>query len=370
MATTDFAALTTLQKKVWSVSVFRAGRDDSFFLGTKGFLSKGLQDSGAPIHYVNELTETQRGSKAVLPLVKDMTGDGVVGDNELENNEEALSADSIEIQVDQHRAGVRNAGRMSEQKTVLRFRAQAKDKLAYWMSNITDEMMFLVASGVAFTSTLGGTTRSGSQLPSIAFAADVVAPSANRIIYAGSATSTATLTTSDKMSWNLLVKTKALAVRRRVKPIKIKGKAHYCVVMSPEQARDLALDSDYKAIVSQASARGEKNELFTGMFAMVHGLMLYEHNKVYTTRDASSGSKWGATGTVDGAQALLLGAQAVGYARIGSARWDESDNTDYGNREGVSYSNMIGIRKAVFESIYDSDSSQDFSIISIYTAAA
>lgn len=372
MSQTDFGALTPIQKKVYSAKVIKAGREQSFFMGQNGFMSSGLDDASKPIHYVNELTETERGDKCVMPLVLDLEKDGVVDDNDLEGNEEQMVADYLEIKVSQLRHGVKNRGKMSEQKTVLRFRALAKDKLSFWLGDKVDEVLFLVGSGVALTSLTNGASRdSASQLPTVAFAGDIAAPTSNRKLFGGTATSTATLTTSDTMKWTLLVKAKALAIRRRVKPIKSMGKDTYVVVMSPEQARDLKNDSDYKTIASQAEKRGSDNPLFTGAFVMVNGLYLYEHNKVYNTLGLTSGvDKWGAGANVDGAQALLLGAQALGYARIGSPEWGESDNTDYGNKQGISYGLMLGAIKAKFKSRADSNTSQDFSIISIYTAAA
>lgn len=374
---TDFSALTPLQKKLWSAKVLQAGRDQSFFMGQNGFMSEGLSDSTKPIHYVNELTETERGARCVMPLVLDLQGDGVVDDNDLEGQEEALIADYLEIKVSQLRHGVKSRGKMSEQKTVIRFRATAKDKLAFWKSEKVDEILFLMASGVAYTKKLDGSTRSASsEFSTLAFAADVSAPSSGRAIYGGTATSTATLTTADKMTWTLLVKAKAAAVRKKLKPIKISGTNSYVVTMSPEQARDLKNDNDYKTIVAQASKRGADNELFKGSFAMVDGLYLYEHNKVYTTLGATSGSaKWGSGSTVDGAQALLMGAQALGWARIGEPEWEESDNTDYKNKQGIGYGMMVGAIKSKFKSLTDLDASslptsQDFSILSIYTAAA
>lgn len=372
MSQTDFGALSALEKKVYSAKVIKAGREQSFFMGQNGFMSSGLDDASKPIHYVNELTETERGAKCVMPLVLDLSGDGVVDDNDLENNEESMIADYLEVKVSQLRHGVKNRGKMSEQKTVLRFRALAKDKLAFWLGDKVDEILFLVASGVALTSLTNGASRSGtSQLPSVAFAGDISAPTTNRKLFGGTATSTATLTTSDTMKWVLLVKAKALAIRRRLKPIKVNGKNTYVVVMSPEQARDLKGDSDYKTIAAQAEKRGSDNPLFTGAFIMVDGLYLYEHNKVYNTLGLTSGTdKWGSGSNVDGAQALLMGAQAIGYARIGSPEWGESDNTDYQNKQGIGYGIMLGAIKSKFKSRADSDTTQDFSLISIYTAAA
>lgn len=374
---TDFAALTPLQKKLYSAKVWQAGRDQSFFMSENGFMSGGLSDSTKPIHYVNELTETERGARCVMPLVLDLVGDGVVDDNDLEGNEEALISDYLEIKVSQLRHGIKSRGKMSEQKTVIRFRATAKDKLAFWKAEKVDEILFLMASGVAYTKKLNGSTRSvTSEFPTLAFAGDVAAPSSGRVLYAGTATSTASLTTADKMTWTLLVKAHTMAIRKKLKPIKVSGTMSYVVVMSAEQARDLKNDNDYKTIVAQGSKRGPDNELFKGSFAMVDGLYLYQHNKVYTTLGATSGTaKWGSGSTIDGAQALLMGAQALGWARIGEPEWEESDNTDYKNKTGVSYGMMVGAIKAKFKSLEDLDSngdptSQDFSLISIYTAAA
>jgi N4-gp56 family major capsid protein len=377
MTQTDFGALTPLQKKVWLARVINAGRDDSFFFGKggAGLVGKGVEDATKPIHLITELTETERGSKVVIPLVQDLVNDGVVGDNKLEDNEEELVADEQEIEIDQLRHAVKRKGKMSEQRTTLRFRKQAKDKLSFWKYDTLDELMFLTASGVSYSKRTDGSDRAAtSQLNSLRFAGDITTPSTNRVIYAGTATSTATLTTSDKMNWNLIVQACALAKRKHVKPVRIGGKSHYIIVMSPEQARDLKVDSDYKSILSQAGSRGGKNELFTGAFAHIDGVYLYEHNKTYNTLGLAASSKWGASGTVDGAQALLLGAQALGFAELdGGSDWSESDNTDYGNKIGIAYSCIIGMLKTKYKSIYENDTSnpsEDFSIISIYTAAA
>lgn len=373
---TDFAALSPLQKKLYSAKVIQAGRDQSFWMGQNGFMSEGLADSTKPIHLINELTETERGAKVLMPLVLDLQNDGIVDDNDLEGNEESLIADYQELNISMLRNAVKRKGKMSEQKTVIRFRAQAKDKLAFWKAEKTDEILFLVASGVAFTKTLKGADRSvTSQFSTLSFAADVSAPSSGRVLYAGAATSTGTLTANDKMSYTLIVKAKAQAVYKKLKPIKINGTSSYVLVMHPFQSRDLKNDNDYKTAVIQASNRGSKNEFFTGAFVNIDGIYLYEHNKVYNTLDATSGTqKWGAGLNIDGAQALFMGAQALGWASIGENEWGESDNTDYGNRVGISYGMMVGAVKAKFKSLEDKSAgiptSQDFSLISIYTAAA
>lgn len=369
MAATDFGGLTAARKTVWAMEVWKAGRDTSFWF-SNGFIPKASSSMNSVVQKVTSLTKTERGLECVMQLVQDLQEDGVVGDNELTGNEEALVNDAQTIRIDQFRHGTKSKGEMAEQATVLRFRQQSKDKLGFWVADKTDELMFLTAAGRAYTLKTDGSTRTGSQLPSLSFAADVAAASTNRILYAGSATSEATLTTSDKMTWATIVRAKAFAARKRIKPIRDGGKNYYCIIMSSEQSRDIVLDPTYQTIVSRAAEKGSKNPLFMGALAVVQGVVLYDHNKVFNTFGLSSGSKWGSGGTVDGAQAQLLGAGSLGYAQLENPFWREAEITDYGNRPGIGVGRKIGMLKPQFKSIYDSNAREDFGTIAIKTAAA
>lgn len=373
MTVTDFGALSAARKIVWAAELWKNGRDQSFFFAN-GFIGKNDNDMNSVIQRVTKLTETERGYECVMQLVLDMQGDGVVGDNELEGNEEALQNDSQTIRIDQLRHGNKSKGEMSEQATVIRFRMQSKDKLTFWLADKLDELMFLTISGRAFTLTYNGATRTNSQLPELTFAADVVAPSSNRVMYAGSATSEATLTTSNTMNWATVVTAGAAAETRRLRPIRDGGRNSYILLMHTRQARDLKLDPTYQTIVRSAEKRSSKNPLFTGAMSQIDNMVIHHHNKVFNTSGMASGSKWGAGGTVDGAQAMLLGAQAGAIATIGSMFWREAVLTDYGNRPGIGVGRKIGMLKPQFQSIYDlvsnAPSRQDFGCIAVKTAAA
>ena len=369
MAVTDFGALSDARKRVWAAEIWQAGRDQSFWM-SQGFLGKSDTDMNRPIQRVSKLSETERGLECVMQLVQDMQGDGVVGDNELDGNEEAMVNDAQTIRIDQLRSGVKSKGQMSEQATVIRFRTTGKEKLSFWLADKLDEMIFLTASGRAFTLKLNGSTRVGSQLPSLSFAADVAAATTNRIIHAGSATSEATLTTSDKMSWTVIVNARTKASRKKLRPIREGGKEYFAMVLSSEQRRDLVLDPTYQTIVRSAEKVGAGNPLFTGAMTVVDGVILHAHNKVFNTFGLASSSKWGSAGTVDGAQALMFGAQALGLAIMGNMFFGESDKTDYNNRPGIGIGRKIGMLKPQFNSLPDSGAREDFGIISVKTAAA
>jgi len=367
MADTDFGALSTSQKRVYSAEVWKNAVDASFwFVG--GFVGKS---ESSIITLVTELTKTERGDKCLMPLVQELAGDGVAGDNDRDGNEEQLVNEDLEIKIDLLWNGVKNKGKMSEQRTVIRFRTTAREKLSTWLTQKMDELGFLTMAGRAYTLKLNGATRAAdSQLSGLAFAADVSAPSTNRKLFAGSATSTATLTASDKMTWDLVVKARSMAQRKRLKPARINGKEYYGLVMSTEQGRDLRQSSDYKTIVAQAETRGSDNPLFKAAFAVVDGVMLFAHNKTPTTIGAASGSKYGAAGTVEGAQGLLVGGQSLAMAKVGNMEWTESKNDDHGNKKSAGIETMFGVRKPVFQSEPDGNTTEDFGVISVYTAAA
>jgi N4-gp56 family major capsid protein len=363
---TDFGALSLAHKKLWAAEIWEAGRDASFW-NANGFMGDG---AGSVIQRITDLTQTERGNECIMQLVADLTGDGVVGDNRLEDNEESMFNAAISLQIDQLRHGVRSKGAMSEQATIIRFRSQGKEKLGFWFGDKVDELMFLTATGRAYTLRLDGSTRGTSQLPSLAFASDVAAASTNRIRHAGTATSEATLIASDTMTWSYIVGARAAAQRKRMKPIRSGGREYFAIVMSPEQGRDLRRSSDYMTNVGRAAERGSNNPLFKGAFAIVDGVVLYEHNKVFNTFGLTSSNKWGASGTIDGAHALMLGAQALGFAQLYDTKYMESDNTDYGNRPGIAVGRMIGMLKPQWPSPVDGNTTEDFGIMSLKTAAA
>lgn len=364
---TDFGALTIAQKKVWSSKLWMQFRNESFW-HSNGFVGTNCN---TPIHRVDDLTTTTRGLECVMQLVNDLEGDGVAGDNDLTGNEEQMVNDAQVISIDLLANAVKSKGQMSEQATVIRFREQAKDKLAFWLPDKIDELMFLTSAGRAYTLTTTLATRGASQLPQLSFAADVVAPSANRIVYAGTATTEATLTAAaaDRMSWSMCVRAKTFARRQGIRPIRQGGKEYYAMVMSPEQRRDLLLDGTYQTIVSRAAERGATNPLFKNALAVVDGLILYEHRRVINTTGLGASAKWGAGGAVEGAQATLMGAGALGFTTLGGGEWLEGDVNDYGRKPSVGYQQKFGILKPQYRPTKTA-AREDYGVIAVRTAAS
>ena len=383
MALTNFGTLSGDQLQTWSRDFWKVARNQSFinqFAGT---------GSNAMVQRVTELTKNNKGTKANITLLADMTGDGITGDYTLEGNEEALRAYDISIELDQLRFANRIAGRMTDQKTVVNFREQSRDALAYAMADRCDQLAFLTLSGVAYTSKNNGALRTvvggavnGQELVDLEFASDISAPTGDRHrrwdatsgLVAGDTTA---VIPADKISYSTIVNLKAYAKDNYIRGIRGAGNQEtFHMFVTPQQMASLKLDSDFLANVRNAGVRGSANGLFSGTSSlMVDGVMIHEFRHVFNTSGATTGTsgnagaagyKWGADADVVGGRALFCGAQALALADIGLPEMVE-DTFDYGNQSGISVGKIFGMRKPKYNSDI-SGSVQDFGVIALDTA--
>ncbi|UXC19149.1 N4-gp56 family major capsid protein [Comamonas squillarum] len=359
---TNFAGLTPVQKLVWSRDVWRAARDQMFlkrFMGTT---------QGSMVQVIKELTKTEKGEQAIFQLVADLVEDGVIGDNEREGNEEAMQSHSQIISLDLMTHGVRNKGKLSDQKTVINFRETGRDNLAYWLADRCDQLAFLTMSGISYAYKPNGALRVGSPFPSLSFAADVRAPSAKRsLMYDGTslqASNTAAITPAFLPSYKMIVDLIAYAKEHYVRPLTDGGKQYFVLLVAPGTLAALKKDPDYqRAVVAVATKAGTDSPWFSGATVTVDGAVIHEHNKVYNTKGAAAGSKWGADGNVNGTRTLLCGAQAMAMCDLGAPDWVEK-LFQYDSQQGINVDKMIGFLKPQFHSIYD-DSVEDFGIVAV-----
>lgn len=366
MALTNFAALTNEQKTIWARDMWKQARDYSF---VGKFLGSG---PNAVIQRITELRKSEKGTRAVITLVHDLVEDGVAGDTTLEGREEALTQSDQVIRIDQLRHANRIQGRMADQKSVVNFRQESRDVLAYWLADRIDQLAFLTLSGVTFDKKTNGADRV-SDLVNLEFAADVSAATSNRYYnWDSSANSliagnTATVEGGDTPSYKMLVAMKARAKTQFIRGIKGSGGQEiYHVFMHPEGMRALMQDSDFLQNMRYAGARGESNPLFSGYAnsVMCNGMMIHEYRHVYNT--SGNATKWGAGTNVEGQAVLMLGAQALAMADIGDATWEE-EMFDYKNSVGISTGKIFGFLKPKFKSVY-TGTVEDFGAVRINTA--
>ena len=380
MANTNFAALTSEELTIWSRDFWRVARNMSFI---NQFAGSG---PNAMVQRISELTQSEKGARAVITLLADMTGDGIVGDNTLEGNEEALRAYDIVVQLDQLRFANRLAGRLADQKSVVNFREHSRDALAYAMADRIDQLGFLTMSGISYAlknnGALRGVLNTGQNLSDLAFSGDVTAPTTNRHrrwdatngLVVGDVTA---VVAADTVKYSTIVALKAYAKDNYIRGIRAAGNEEvFHLFITPQVMADLKLDSDFLANVRNAGVRGPNNELFSGSSSlMVDGVMVHEFRHVFSTSGATTGTssnagsngyKWGADADIDGSACLFVGAQALAMADIGLPDIVE-DVFDYGNQNGISIGKIFGFKKPKYNSDHNG-AVEDFGIVRLDVA--
>lgn len=360
MALTNFAALTQEQLTLWQRDVWRQARNHSY-------LTRFMGDGpNSMIQRITQLKKDKKGARAVITLLAELAGDGVTGDRQLEGNEEAMQTFDQVIRIDQLRHGTRHLGRMADQKSVVEFRRNAKDVLAYWQADRHDQIAFLTLSGVPYNVHNNGAPRIGSDLVNLEYAADVQTLSPyRRLRWNGTSkslvsnASTTDVTATDTPTWDMFVQLKAYAKTHKIRGVNDSGEETYHVFLSPLAMAKLKQDEKYLLNLRHAQEKGNKNPLFTGNSVKIDNLYIHEYEHVFNTSGASGAvlvpkggplhSKWGSSGDVDGCQILFCGAQALGFADIGDPYWDE-EGYDYSNSQGIAVGKISGFLNPRFMS--------------------
>ncbi len=373
MSFTNFATLTNEQKTTWSKQLWRQARNQSFigkFLGT---------DANSMIQHITELKKSEKGARAVITLLTDLEGDGVAGDRTLEGNEEAMKSFDQVIGLDQLRHANRHEGRMADQKSVVEFRSNSRDALAYWLSDRIDQLAFLTLAGMSYANKTAGGLRTGSDLTALEFAKDVTAPTTKRLFTWDKASMSlkdptqktnlsAGFLAADTPCWELFVQLKAYAKDNYIRGLREDGgEETFHAFLSPQAMAKLKLDPTYLLNLRHAQPRGKENPLFTGSTVKIDDIYIHEFRHVPNTRNAVSGGKWGNTGTVDGCRMLFCGAQALGMADIGNPEWVEK-GFDYENQQGISTGKILGFLKPKFYTQYSGSTVEDFGVIAVDVA--
>lgn len=310
--------------------------------------------------------ENEPGDRISFDLCVQMRNKPTYGDNKVEGKEESLKFYTDEVIIDQVRHAVSAGGKMSRKRSAHDMRTVAKGRLSDYFARLVDELFFIYLSGARginedFIEDTSFTGFAGNTLQ---------APDSDHILYGGTAVSKASLTTSDKMTRNVIERAvnKALMMQARnpqtanMVPVSNGSEDQYVMVMSPDQEYDLRTSDTGGWLEIQkaaAAAEGRNNPIFVGGLGMVNNTILHKHRSVIRFSDYGSGTN------LPAARALFMGRQAgvVAYGTSGGLRYSWEETTkDYGNESAVASGFMGGIKKTRFNN-------RDFGVISIDTYA-
>jgi N4-gp56 family major capsid protein len=372
MALTNFGLLTNEQKTIWSMDLWKNARNQSFI---NKFLGSG---TNSMIQHITSLKTSEKGARAVITLLADLQGDGVAGDRTLVGNEEGMQTFEQVIRIDQLRHANRHEGKMADQKSIVGFRDNSKNVLSYWLADRIDQMAFQTLAGIGFQFKPNGTTRVGSDLQYLEFAADVTAPSTRRMTrwdatagvlktsLTGNNTS-ADVTAADFPGWKMFVQLKAYCKDRYIRGTGGDGgQETFHAFLTPQAMAKLKQDPDYNANLRYSQNSGTNDKLFSGDTVKIDGIYLHEFRHVPNTSGLAAG-KYGAGGAIHGCQVLFCGAQALGMADLGAPEWNEED-FDFGNSQAIAIGKILGFLKPKFGNIYEGNAVEDFGVVSCYVA--
>ncbi|MDF3073457.1 MAG: Bcep22 gp55 [Alphaproteobacteria bacterium] len=361
MSGTVFGTSDVKTQKKWSTNLAIDHARKSYFEG------RFIGDSDNHIIQKKNDLESDAGDRVSFDLCVQLRGKPTYGDAKLKGKTEGIKFFTDEVVIDQVRHGIDLGGKMSRKRIVHDVRKIGKGRLSDYFAKLVDEFFFIYLSGAR------GINEDFIEDTSFAgFAGNALqAPDADHILYAGPATSKATLTAADKMT-RLVVeraqnKGKMMQARNpetaNMVPVSNGAEDQYVLLMSEDQAFDLRTADTAGWVDFQkaaAASEGRNNPIFKGQLGLLGNTVLHAHRSVIRFSD------YGASSNVNAARALFLGRQAgvVAYGNSGGGMrytWEEEVD-DFGNNPQIASGFIAGIKKARFNN-------KDFGVISIDTAA-
>ncbi len=332
---TGTATGAALTPKQWSAVLHREVQNKSFFTrnGLKAVDKSdrfGLDEDnvGAPIILKTEL-EKNRGDNVTTGLVKNLTGTGKYGVQTLQGYEEAQAYYNFNTPIELIRHGTGVQGFVLEQRHPFRMTIDelSRGLLTNWMAKWLDDDIFS-----AFYSGYSSHLISGS----VGGASTVTHPSGN-LLYAGAATSTATLNEDCVLNADMLERLNVWAEVNNINPIKVDGRDYFALLVHPYQWKTLR-QSDLREDLRMAGERGNENPIFSGADLVYSNIIVFKTNKVAAV---------GSTGEdANRRKAILMGAHAMAEC-IGRRPWFEvRDDTDFGLIKAVAINSIVGHRRA------------------------
>jgi|WetSurMetagenome_2_1015567.scaffolds.fasta_scaffold40789_2 N4-gp56 family major capsid protein len=345
-----------LNVEEWADTEFEYVRESplSILMGT---------DESSVIQIKEDLTK-EAGDQITFGLVNRLTGTGVVDDNMLEGNEEALGNRGCKVTVHQLRHGV-VVGAFEKIKTKIDLLNAARTMLKIWNK---EQLRNLFLARLLSPCTDGLTTyAAATEVQKDAWCAANNPDTGNERILFGAAKSnysgdhSADLAkidgTADDAHQSIirLLKRLAQSASPHIRPVLVPGSKEsvggerFYALMGSLPYRDL--QANFETVLSNADVRGEKNLIFTGDRMKIGNVICLEVPEMDNT-PANGGcllENVGDSATTEVEPIFLVGAQALllAWAAHMSVK---TDDWDYQNRRGVAVAEIRECRKATYNS--------------------
>ena len=328
------------------------------------------EDDESAFQMVTEASKAA-GDQITCGLAVNLTGDGVLGSDPLEGNEESIATydDALILNELKHAVRVGARSTITQQRVPYDLRQLALKKLSKWWVDKKDKWAANQLGGNTATS---GTTSQfdtlGNDVRNTGLQA-TVAPSAGNLIRAGAQASDQALTSSDLFHLGLIdiAVEKAKTLDPLIRPIMVGGQPFYLCFLHPHQVTDVRTAATsagtWYDIQARAMEGGEiqGNPIFTGALGVYNQTILHEWPRVPRGVNGSTAAAIDTT-----RRAIFCGAQAmwIGYGQDhGPSRYKWVEKLwGYDEQLGVSGACIGGAKKSRFNSA-------DYGVITIHTFA-
>lgn len=371
MSTTNFTSASALAVKLWA----RKSYSDAVKTTLYGKLI-GDGDT-AIIQRKDELNKNEGDRIRFRIRTLDDSDGGAEEDDTLEGNEDGLDFSYFDASLGERRKAFKVDLNLSEQRTMIDVRAEAKDALEEWTQEYLDTTVMEYLSGAGFGPKSVNPVSAAQNAAGLASRYHkkngnlggnlIQAPSADRLVFGGVGnTSPNTVTVGDTMTLSIVDKLVERVDRASptMRKASFDGKRYWVMILSPEQITSMRTNTSagqWLDITKAQLAGGGKN-LFEGeMIGIYRDVIFVKSTRVYRYFG-------GAGGSVEIHRALFLGAQAgvTGGAKKtdGWGRLKLAERTfDYGKRYAVAATFIWLLAKARFQN------QSDFGVFAVDTAA-
>jgi N4-gp56 family major capsid protein len=336
---------------------------------------KNQTEKGAPIVMINDLA-SQAGDAVEMDLFHNLNGLPTMGDRKLAGRGEDLSKTTFELEINQGRKMVDSGGKMSQKRTKHNLLSTAKTLLGNFFNDYQDEIAMYHLAGAR-----GSFTGDDIIIPlddheefTEIMVNPVMAPTYDRHIFGGDATSFQTIDAADIMTLDKLDDL-ALILEEQSHPIKhIQFEADqmsnedpfFLLFVTPRQWRDLyasATDKKLQELQARAMKRGNgfNHPVFKGDVIMWRNILVRQYRKpvrfyagdeVAVSNNNTLATTSLQTAGVDIDRAILLGGQSLANAYGGSSSGSHfamtTEKTDHENGRETSIAWMNGCKKVRF----------------------
>jgi N4-gp56 family major capsid protein len=325
MAITGFTTSDAAKKKLWMEKLYRETVKETF-LTQMGMMGDG---EDFIIQEKRDLTK-QKGDELDFFLIPKLPGSGVTDGETLEGKEERLNEYSFSVTLKRYRNAVRH-DYMSDKRVFFSISDEGARALRIWGTEKIETLVFdsLTSSPTRAMYTADGSTMATTTTFSTAKTA---------------------LTTSSVITPKQIQYAKAWAAtggnrtQNPLRPVTIKGKKYFVLMVHPYVGYDLKLDSTYAQAQREADVRGKDNAIFTGALGVWDNVIVVESEYVPVDSDAGAGAN------VNWSHCLLLGAQA-GVLGWGDTPDIVTKGFDYEEETGTAYRMTMKAEKAKFNSV-------------------